>query len=280
MDNALSMKNVLHVVSTLALLAVPAAALEVRSYTSSELGFKASSHLILGREEAILVDVQFSRSATFEVVRMVRESGRRLRTVFVTSPRPEHYLGLELLAAELPEARIVARAATAAAIAESAQEAIDHWQPLYQGDVAQSVVVPEVLEEVAFYLDDVLIEIHDVGEEGALPAALYIPSEQTLFASDLVFGNVHPYLRTSPAVALRGLRKLRERLGEVSWVYPGHGAGGGRTLMDDNEKYLETLLEMLRSRVGRDAVVRQMRRAFPDYDMPILLERGLRDGAS
>jgi glyoxylase-like metal-dependent hydrolase (beta-lactamase superfamily II) len=275
------MKNVLPALGALVLFSVvPAMALEVRSYTSSELGFKASSHLILGSEEAILVDVQFSRSATYEVVRMVRESGRRLTMVFVTSPRPEHYLGLELLAAELPEARIVARAATAAAIAKEGQETIDHWQPIYLDDIAESVVVPEVLEEIILHLDEVLIEIHEVGEEkDGLPAALYIPEEKTLFASDLVFGNVHPYMKTSPELALAGLRKLRQRLGEVGWVYPGHGAGGGRTLMDDNEKYLETLVKVIRSRAARDAVVRQMQEAFPDYDMPILLERGLRDAS-
>ncbi len=273
------MKPLLPTLWTLALLSTPAAALEVRSYTSSELGFMASSHLILGGEEAILVDAQFSRSETFEVIRMVRESGRLLRVVFITSPLPEHYLGLELLVAELPEARILARPATAAAIAEKGQEEIDHWQPIYLDDVASSVVVPEALKEVSFELDGVVIEIHEVGEEGdgVLSAALHIPAEETLFASDFVFGGVHPYLAgISPEVWLRGLRKLRERVGEVGWVFPGRGQGGGTTLLDDNVRYLETFAEALRSRSGRDGVGRRVQAAFPDYDMPILLERSLR----
>ena len=272
------MKHALHVLLAL-LSAVPAAALEVRSYTSSELGFMASSHLILGQDEAILVDAQFNRSETLEVVRMVRESGRTLRTVFVTSPLPEHYLGLEFLVADFPEARVLARPTTVAAIAERGQEAIDHWRPIYLDDVATSVVVPEVLEEISLLLDGVVIEIHEVGEadDGALPAALHIPAEETLFASDFVFGGVHPFLaEIPPEVWLRGLQRLRERVGEVGWVYPGRGQGGGKTLLDDNERYLATVAEALRRSSGGDAAVRHVRDAFPDYAMPILLERSLR----
>lgn len=213
------------------------------------------------------------------MIRRVRESGRTLRAVFITSPLPEHYLGLEFLVAELPEARVLARPATAAAIAERGQETIDHWQPIYLDDVATSIVVPEALEEISLELDGVVIEIHEVGEEddGALPAALHIPTEETLFASDFVFGNVHPYLgEIPPEVWLRGLQRLRERVGEVGWVFPGRGQGGGTTLLDDNVRYLEALAEALRRSSGRDSVVRRIQEAFPDYDMPILLERSLR----
>lgn len=265
---------------TLALLCtVPAAALDVRSYTASELGFMASSHLILGQEDAILVDAQFSRSETLEVTRLVRESGRRLRTVFITSPLPEHYLGLAFLTADFPEARVVARPATAAAIAKRGQEVIDHWEPIYLDDIATSVVVPEVLEEISLELDGVTIEIHEVGEkgDGVLPVALHIPSEETLFASDFVFGNVHPYLAgIAPEVWLRGLRRLRERVGEVGWVFPGRGQGGGTRLLEDNERYLETFAEALRRHADNDSAARRILEAFPDYDMPILVERSLR----
>lgn len=265
---------------TLALLAVPAAALDVRSYTATELGFMASSHLILGKDDAILVDAQFSRSETLEVVRLVRESGRHLRTIFITSSLPEHYLGLPFLTAAFPQARVLARPAVASAIAAHAQEEIDHWEPIYLDDVAKSVVVPEALEAISLELDGVTLEIHEVAEEdddGILPSAVNIPSEKTLLASDFAFGNVHPFLAgIPPEVWLRGLSRLRERVGEVGWVFPGHGQGGGTTVLEEDERYLMTFAEALRRRADNDGAARLVLDAFPDYDMPILLERSLR----
>ena len=75
----------------------------------------------MGSAAAILVDTQFTRSEAVDVVRLVRSSERTLKTIFITSPRPEHYLGLEVLTRDFPEVRVLARPAVADAIREQGQ---------------------------------------------------------------------------------------------------------------------------------------------------------------
>lgn len=259
----------------LALLGGTADALEIRSYTSSELGFLASSHLVLGAEEALLVDAQFTRSDTMEVARMVESSGRRLTAIFVTHGRPQHYLGLEVLAARFPEARILARPATVEAIRGGGEDAIGRWQPIYLDDLPSRVVVPEAFEDEALVLEGVEIRLLDLAEdpEAPLPTPLHIPAEETLFASDLAFARVHLWLDgVDLARWSAGLDALR-RLEAVAWVYPGHGEGGGPDLLADSARYVGVLEAALGSGGEPGQVVLAVEQSFPGYRLPVLLER-------
>lgn len=260
-----------------------AEALEIRTYTASELGFLASSHLVLGEKEALLVDAQFTRSDTLEVVQMVESSGRRLAAIFVTHARPEHYLGLEVLTESFPDARVLARPATAEAVRDSGEDEIRSWQPIYLDDLPDRLVVPEAFEDETFLLEGVEIRVLDLADEPApdeptqaFPTPLYIPAEKTLFASDLALGGVHPWLT---GVDLHAWSKSLEELHGLeglAWVYPGHGGGGGPDLIAESARYLAVLEAAFVT--GRDPsdVARAVEQAFPGYRLPVLLERSVR----
>lgn len=255
-----------------------AEALEIRTFTASELGFLASSHLVLGAEEAMLVDAQFTRSDARQVADLVRSTERRLTAIFITHGRPEHFLGLEVLAESFPEARILARPATVEAIRANGEDAIERWQPIYLDDLPSRVVVPEPFAGEALTLEGVEIRILDLAgdSEGLHPTPLHVPAEKTLFASDLALGGVHLWLvgvdlgTWSESLAALG------KLDAVTWVYPGHGAGGGSDLLAESARYLAALQTALALNSEPSQVTRAMEQSFPGYQLPVLLERSVR----
>ena len=78
--------------------------LSIQTYTASDPGFAVNSHLLMSENDAILVDAQFTRSEAKRVGDMVKTSGRNLKMIYVTHGHPDHYLGLEILTKEFPDA--------------------------------------------------------------------------------------------------------------------------------------------------------------------------------
>jgi glyoxylase-like metal-dependent hydrolase (beta-lactamase superfamily II) len=66
--------------------------LTLKIYTGDENGFLVTSTLVMGEKDAILVDAQFNLSNAHRVVADVLESGKTLRTVYITHGHPDHYL--------------------------------------------------------------------------------------------------------------------------------------------------------------------------------------------
>lgn len=278
------LSRALVIVVALAFVALPALALEVRTYTASELGFLVSSHLLLGSEKAILVDAQFTRSEAYDVARMVSSSGRILEVIFITHGRPEHYLGLEVLVRSFPEARVLARPATVAAIREHGGDAVARWQPIYLDDLPSEVIEPEPFTGDALWLDGTEIRILDLaGEESGaatgLPVPLYVPHDAALFASDLTLGGVHPWLDGADLDPWLDALEAVRGIGAIERVYPGHGSPGGAESLAESAAYLTALRAALAASPKPAEAVRKMREAYPEYRLAVLLERSLKAAA-
>jgi len=123
------------------------AKLSIQTYEGSEQGsFAANSHLIVGENDAILVDTQFARSDARNVVDMIRSSGKRLSSIFVTHSHPDHHLGLGVIAEEFPDAKALATAAVIESIEREAPEYLARWKPIYGIDLADNIIVPQPVD--------------------------------------------------------------------------------------------------------------------------------------
>ncbi len=245
--------------------------LTISSYAGSEKGFLANSYLLVGFDDAMLVDAQLLKSEAKHVVHLIKNSGKKLTTVFVTHDHPDHYLGLALIHAAFPEAKIIATPAVAAAIKKKAPGAIEKWQDEFKADLPTDIVVPEAYakDSIDFGGDKIKIVPLQAGEsENA--AALYVPSLKVLIAGDAVFNNVHLYLAEHhPDGWLKNLEKLKA-IGKINNIMPGHGLPGGTELIDANKKYIETFEAAPKNKA---TCVEKMKTAYPDYKMPELAER-------
>jgi glyoxylase-like metal-dependent hydrolase (beta-lactamase superfamily II) len=151
--------------------------LSIQTHTASDPGFAVNSHLLMSENDAILVDAQFTRSEAKRVGDMVKTSGRNLKMIYVTHGHPDHYLGLEILTKEFPDAIVFSTKDVAAYIKNTGQNYIAQWKPIYKDDLADSFIVPQVIDSSELKLGGERIRIIELTlGESESSSALYIPS--------------------------------------------------------------------------------------------------------
>lgn len=260
------------IAATLSIGPAGAADLTIETYTASAAGLMVNSHLVKGEREAILVDAQFTRSEATRLVEQVRNSGRRLKTIFVTHAHPDHYLGLEVLEKAFPTARIVATPEVIADIVATAPARIEYWKAVYKDDLADRFVRPVPVMPDDLRLDGISIEMIAVDHgESEHAVALYVPSLGALVAGDLVYGDVHLWLAEGRAGGwMRNLSEVGHR--DIRRVLSGHGESGGPELLDANREYIEAFVHATEPGKTRDAAVAGMSARYPAYALPVVLE--------
>ena len=251
----------------------PAQALSVQTYTASDSGFDVNSHLIVGAHEALLVDAQFTRSEAKKVVEMVRESGRDLKTIFITHGHPDHYLGLEILTKKFPQAQVLATAEVIKDIQQTAPGKLDYWKPIYKSDLADSFVVPTAVQTDSLTLEGEKIQIVKLGAgESESAAALYIPSLQTLVSGDLAYNKVHLWLAEDrPEGWLKNLDNI-QNVGPIQTVLPGHGPAGSAEILKVDAEYIKTFLALTKPGAQKETALKNLKALYPDYKLPVIAD--------
>ena len=156
--------------------------------------FPVSSTLVTGEREAILIDAQFGKSQAAKVVDMIRASGKKLSTIYISHGDPDFYFGLDTVLAAFPDAKVVASEPTVRHIKETVDGKLAYWGPKLGADAPARTVVPEVLAGNSLTLEGRKLEIN--GLDGAQPdrSFVWIPSLRTVAGGVVVFGNLHVWM--------------------------------------------------------------------------------------
>jgi glyoxylase-like metal-dependent hydrolase (beta-lactamase superfamily II) len=246
--------------------------LEFRQFTGVEPSLYPNSVLILGREEAVLVDGQWWLSEGRKLADLIEQSGRRLTTILVTHAHPDHYMGLNAVVERFPGVRVLARRPVREEIQYGFPGKLLHWQEITK-DMPPRPVVPE-----DFTGDSIELEGHEIRFIDLPPAetvyatAFYVPSARVLIAGDLVFAESHLYtadLNDAPVwiAALEFARKA----GPIEKIYPGHGPAGGTELLDRQIEYLKNYRDVAVPGKRVPDIAREMMRRYPGHRGAILL---------
>ncbi|MCX4240012.1 MBL fold metallo-hydrolase [Paraliomyxa miuraensis] len=246
---------------------VPPPTLQITAYAAAPANGRVNSYLVTGRTKAMLVDAQLVRSETEKVIAMVRASGKELETIVVTHAHPDHFMGLAQLHAAFPSARIVARPE----VVEALPEAFDRFVPLlekfFPGDVADALVMPEVLSQPHLQLEGVDIEVLDFHEgESEYVSALVIPSMQAVLCSDMAYNHVHPWLNELRFDGVREHARALQELPGVQTVYPGHGGPMTKPQLQEYITYVDEFLQVAEGASDTKAIVDAMSAKHPDYE--------------
>lgn len=195
--------------SGLGAAAAPASAApqQTELFTADAAGGNVDSVVVMGEENAVLIDTQFTPDHASQLADVIEATGRRLETVFITHAHPDHYTGLPTIRARFPELRAVTHAQIA---------------PLLPAEIGEVTA----LDRDHIQLEGDRLEVLDAMHgDTDLIAPVYIPALDTLVASDMAYTDAHVWVRentTPERIQLwRDNLAALEALG-AGTVIPGH----------------------------------------------------------
>lgn len=273
-----AVKTLAALTATLTLTTAKAAPapLQLDVYTASAAGFHVTSTLIQGEKDAVLVDAQFTLSDAHRVAAMVLESGKTLKTIFITHAHPDHFFGLAVLAKQFPGAKIVATADVVEQIRVLAPKKMAEWKPMYGANLADDFIVPEALQGDSLELEGRKLQLIAVDDgEAEAATAVYVPEAKTLIAGDLAFNKIHLWLAEGRAKGwLANLERLSKEL-KLERVIAGHkapGQGDPKDLLAVNQAYIKAFVKALKAGGTSEQVLARIKAQYPDYQLPIIAE--------
>ncbi len=204
--------------------------LATKVFFSDENGFEVASVIVTGKTDAVLIDAQWTLSNAHRVIAEILETGKYLKTIYITHAHPDHYFGLGTIAEAFPEARVVALPSVARVINKQFFGKIEHWEKVIGIiNVPRKTAQIESLTENYLELEGERIEIiPEVMGDMKYNTVVWIPSIWTLVGSDVLFNQAHPFTCELTAEErqqwIRDIKRL-EKL-DAGVIIPGHQKPG------------------------------------------------------
>ena len=205
-------------------------ALSTKTFFSDEKGFEVASVIVMGETDAVLIDAQWTLSNAHRLIAEIAETGKHLKTIYVTHAHPDHYFGLGIIAEAFPSAQVTALASVARTINRQFFGKLDHWETVIgPTNVCRKTVNIEPLSQNYIELEGERIEIiPEVMGDLKYNTVIWIPSIKTLYGSDVLFNQAHPFTCEVTAEErqqwIRDIEQLEKLGAEV--VIPGHQKPG------------------------------------------------------
>lgn len=255
------------------LIACGPSELTVQSYTSDS-GFAVGSYLIAGQNDAVLVDGQFFKADAQKVVQLVKDSGKTLKSIFLTHAHPDHYLGLEELTKAFPGVPVQSSAEVVADFNAHGPATLQGLKAAYPGLVADNLVSLSAVADNQLELEGNELQVVKLLEgESPTSAALYAPNGKLLFSGDALYNNAYLWLaECKTAEWSKNIETLRA-LGALDKIYPGHGAApASSAVLDANLAYLREVPPLLKAAANATDAIAQVKQKYPSYTGVGLLE--------
>src|ERR1700761_5741663 len=101
--------------------------LNVQIYNAAENSFGVASVILSGKEDAVLIDGQFTLADAEKVAQEITNGGKTLKAIYVSYGDPDFYFGLEVFKKYFPDVTVYASAATVDHIKATAQKKLEVW---------------------------------------------------------------------------------------------------------------------------------------------------------
>jgi len=201
-----------------------------RTCISTDSGFRVASVIIVGKEEVIVVDTQWTLANAHRVVAEILEIGKPVKSIILSHAHPDHYFGTKVFLEAFPGAKVYADPDDIPIIHEQFLPKLDHWQSeigVLNCPHEEFEIIP--LPEAYLELDSERIEIaYKVWGDLKWNSRVYIPSIKTVICSDIVFNGAHPF---TCEVSPKGRKKWLEEIETIralgaEVIIPGHAKEG------------------------------------------------------
>ncbi|WGV99444.1 MBL fold metallo-hydrolase [Vibrio sp. YMD68] len=198
-------------------------------YNADGNSFHVNSTLIEGENEVMLIDTGFTKADALRIAAKVLDTGKELKTIFISQADPDYYFGAETLHSLFPDAQIITTPAVKTVIEKKLPTKLKVWSPRMGSNAPVEPYVPHAITENFLTLEGHKIEI--MGTNGVLAHRpyLWVPSSKALLGNVAVYGNLH--LWTADSQTEQSQRAWSEQLKEMQelqpeLVIPGHMKSG------------------------------------------------------
>ncbi|MBT3364048.1 MAG: MBL fold metallo-hydrolase [Chloroflexi bacterium] len=173
----------------------PKSSLTLKVIYGGAKGFSATSTLVMGEKDAVLIDVPIILSQAHRVVAEILESKRNLKYIYITHGHPDHFFSASVFVQAFPNAQLIAIPQVCKDVALSIPERLKFWSDMLGSDCPRNLVVPNPYEGSFIELEGEKLEILGpmVGDHKAV-TAIYIPVLDAIIGSDIVFSGIHLFM--------------------------------------------------------------------------------------
>ena len=254
--------------------------LQVKVYNADGNSFNVNSTLVYGEKEAMVIDAGFTRADGLRIAANVLDSGRQLKTIYVSQADPDYYFGVEALKEVFPQADVVTTPAVLAKLSAKHAGKVAFWGPKMGANAPRNPVLPKAIGATTLTVDGQKVELR--GTTGLLAHRPYvwIPSIKAVVGNIGVFGGLHVWTADTQTVAERSawVAQLDEMAAlQPALVVPSHMAAG--TLLDASaigftKDYLLAFEKNLGSSQNSAELIAAMRKAYPQAGGAMVLDIG------
>lgn len=254
--------------------------LQLKVYNADGNSFSVNSVLISGEKDAIVIDAGFTRADAYRIAANVLDSGKQLKTIYVSQADPDYYFGVEVLKGLFPQAEVLASPAVLDKIKAKLPAKVGFWGPKMGANAPQQPLLPTVYNGNTLTVDGEKLEIR--GLDGALPHRPYVwvPSLRAIVGNIGVFGGLHVWTADTQQAGERKawLAQLDEMAAlKPAIVVPGHMKAG--TALDASNisytsEYLKRFEQTAQTAKTSAELIEQMKKAYPQAGLGIALEIG------
>jgi len=258
----------------------PEAPLTLQVYNAGPNSFHVNAVLVQGKTDALLLDTGFTRADALRIAAMVLDSGKTLKTIYISQADPDFYFGIEVLKQHFPDVKVLATEPTLKKIQATLATKLQVWGPRMGANAPKNVPLPEVLSGNTLTLESQTLEIR--GLDDALPHRSYvwIPSIRAIAGGVNVFAGLHLWTADTQSAAERAA--WASKLSKIAAlnpaiVVPGHSLPGQK--QDASQiAYSQAYLARFESDLGKAAdsttLIAAMKKAYPEAGLGIALDIG------
>ena len=105
-------------------------ALSTKALFSDESGFAVASVIVMGKNDAALIDAQWTLSNGHRVAAEILETGKKLKYIYITHAHPDHYFGLGPITEAFPDAKVIALESVARTINKQMFGKVNVWKDI------------------------------------------------------------------------------------------------------------------------------------------------------